>query len=210
LIEVVRYIHKNPLKAKMVDRLRQFKWSSHNSYIGKTDSLSGLDSDNVLQYFSRKRKTAIELYKRFMGEKEDEAMEKFYSSKKQGSILGDADFVERIQEKYIRDKPDIEIKGEIKIQGEKIIRIIKKQVVRKFEIDEEELYLGKRGNANIARQAALLLSKELSGLKLSEIGLHFGLENYRTVGTHCWRFQEKIKREKGLRKKYIALKSTCS
>ncbi|GJL78321.1 MAG: hypothetical protein NPINA01_13100 [Nitrospinaceae bacterium] len=68
-IEVVRYIHKNPVKAKMVDRLSGFNWSSHKSYMGKKDSILGLNTDFALSYFSRKKKTAVERYKSFMSEK---------------------------------------------------------------------------------------------------------------------------------------------
>jgi putative transposase len=213
LIQVVRYIHKNPVKAKLVDRLSQFKWSSHKFYIGKTGKKElalGLDTNFVLGYFSRNRKRAIERYKRFMAEKEDELLEKFYGSKKQGSILGDPDFMERIKEKLIFNEPDIEVTEKRRLQGEGTLRRIKREVCRMFQVDEKYLSLGKRGSPNIARQTALALSKALSGLTLSKIGPHFGIASYRTVGTHCWRFQEKIKQDKTLEKKYDLLREICS
>ncbi len=94
LTELVRYIHKNPLKAKLVECLSQFKWSSHQSYVKNEAQIMGLDVDFVLRIFSGKRKIAIERYKRFMTEKESAEVEKFYGAKKQSPILGDADFRE--------------------------------------------------------------------------------------------------------------------
>ena len=210
LLEVVRYIHKNPVKAKMVARLSQYKWSSHQSYLGKKGLMPGMDTNFVLKSFSGKRKASIELYRRFMVEKQEGVIEKFYAAKKQGSILGDPDFVQRIKEKYILSDPlpDIEIKDKVRIKGEGMIRQIKKEICRVFKVKEAELLIGKRGTSNIARQAALALSKELSGLKLSEIGLHFGCASYRTVGSHCLNFQEKLLSDKTLRKKYTALRAT--
>ena len=210
LLEVVRYIHKNPLKAKLVERLSQFKWSSHKSYTGKIGSMLGLDAGFVLKYFSGNRRKSLELYRRFMSEKPRGEIEEFYASKKQGSILGDLDFVERIKEKYILSDPlpNIEVKEKIRIRGEGVIKKIKRDVCRVFKVKEVELVKGKRGTANIARLAALGLSKELSGMKLSEIGPHFGYTSYRTVGTHCLNFNKKLLLDKTLRKKINILKST--
>ena len=210
LLEVIRYIHNNPLKAQMVKRLSQFNWSSHKAYTGKKESLAGLDTNFVLEYFSPKRKIAVEHYKCFMIQTPGDEIEKFYFSKNQGSILGDLDFIERIKNKYISDDPlpSIEIQEEIIIRGEKVIRKIKKDICRIFKVKEADILKGKRGTDNIARQAALTLSKELSGMKLSQIGFHFGYSSYRTVGSHCLNFQEKLISNKSLRKKYNSLRAT--
>ena len=210
LIEVVRYIHMNPVKAKIVERLSQFKWSSHQTYIGKKSPEKGLDIDTVLRYFSSKRKLAVEQYKRFMNGKESDEIKGFYGSKKQAGILGDAHFIEWVKEKFILDDPDIEILEKRRIQGERVVNIVKREIRQKFKIDEAYFYQGKRGTANNARSMALLLSKELSGLKLSELGVHFDFANYRTVGTHCWRFSEKLKKDKRMRKIYSSLMKLCS
>ena len=88
--------------------------------------------------------------------------------------------------------------------------LVKREICRRFKVDESYFFQGKRGTANIPRLMALLLSKELSGLKLSELGFYFGFLNYRTVGKHCWRFRNKIKEDKGLGKKYSSLMRICS
>ncbi len=212
LLEVVRYIHNNPVKAKIVERLSQFRWSSHKAYIGRKKTFSNLDISFPLKYFSQNRKKAVELYRRFMSEIPDVEVEKFYDAKKQGSILGGTEFIERIRDKYVLNdpSPEIEVKEKMRIRGEKVILIIEKEVCSLFGVKKIDLSRGKRGSSNIARQAALFLSKELSGLKLSEIGLYFGLDSYRTVGSHCLRFRDKLMSNKRLMKKYNRLKSACS
>ncbi len=212
LIQVVRYIHKNPIKANMVERTSQFKWSSHKSYIDIQASATGLDKDFVLGYFSKNRKKSIDLYKRFMAEKgENDELEKFYSSKKSGSILGDMEFLRQVKEKYIFSdpSPEIEIQEKRRLRSEEVIRSIKKEICRVFKVEGEHLLTGKRGVSNLPRQFALVLSKELSGLKLSAIGAHFGFSSYRTVGSQCLRFQERMKQDKALRKKYGLLLQSC-
>ena len=45
-LSVVRYIHQNPVRAKIVDKIEDYKWSSFNSYIGEDSGI--IDKDFVL------------------------------------------------------------------------------------------------------------------------------------------------------------------
>ena len=36
LLQLVRYIHRNPVRAGMVERVEDYKWSSHKGYINNT------------------------------------------------------------------------------------------------------------------------------------------------------------------------------
>lgn len=40
---VVRYIHQNPVKAKMVESVDMYKWSSYGAYIDKNDCITSTD-----------------------------------------------------------------------------------------------------------------------------------------------------------------------
>jgi len=42
LLEVMRYIHRNPLKAGLVKNLNEFSWSSHKAYLSKAKKWSWL------------------------------------------------------------------------------------------------------------------------------------------------------------------------
>ena len=45
-LSVVRYIHQNPLKAHMIENLREYKWSSYNEYMN--DEIGLADKEFVL------------------------------------------------------------------------------------------------------------------------------------------------------------------
>ncbi|WP_027623913.1 transposase [Clostridium lundense] len=63
MLEVSRYIHLNPVRANMVRRPEEYKWSSYNMYIGeKRENI--ISSDRVFSYFQQDNKR--ELYKRFV------------------------------------------------------------------------------------------------------------------------------------------------
>lgn len=97
--------------------------------------------------FSDRRRRAVDYYKEFMEEKIGDEINKFYSKKNQGSILGEESFIKWIKENYIYpdNKPDIEIREKKRIQGEVMIEKINFEVCAFFGIEETELFLSKRG-----------------------------------------------------------------
>lgn len=63
-LTVLRYIHQNPIKAGMVNRIGDYKWSSYNEYIDK-HKIEIVDLDFVLDLFSPNRDRAIELFAKY-------------------------------------------------------------------------------------------------------------------------------------------------
>ena len=212
LTGVVKYIHNNPVKARLVKNIKDYKWSSHNIYLKGKSKEKWLDVEPVLMNFSNKRGQAVNLYKEFMDEKIDTEISKFYSKKYQSSILGEESFVEWIKKHYIYSdkKPNIEIKEKRRIQGEGMVKRINSEVCGFFGIKEESLYKSRRGGENIPRLMAILLTRELSGFPFPFIAKLYKINSYRTVGSNCYRFTEKLKKNKKLSKQFNRLKSLCS
>jgi len=67
LLTVIRYIHQNPVKAGMVKRAEDWKWSSCRSYYGDKSVPTGalLYSDLILGLFSTDKQQAIAKFKEF-------------------------------------------------------------------------------------------------------------------------------------------------
>ncbi|MGM0877152.1 MAG: transposase [Bacillota bacterium] len=67
LLTVVRYIHQNTVKAGIVNRVDEWKWSSCHGYYGQSIYLSQylLDCDFILSMFSADITTAKEKFKEF-------------------------------------------------------------------------------------------------------------------------------------------------
>ncbi|MHB8883059.1 MAG: transposase [Thermodesulfovibrionales bacterium] len=67
-LELVRYMHLNPLRAKLVkdiDELDAFKYTGHSAIVGTVDR-TWQDTDDVLGRFSDKRRAAMRLYREFV------------------------------------------------------------------------------------------------------------------------------------------------
>ena len=68
LLQLVRYIHQNPLRAKMVETLSDYLWSSHSVYAGAETS-SFVTTNFVLSLLGQDMQTAREHYLKFVGVK---------------------------------------------------------------------------------------------------------------------------------------------
>jgi putative transposase len=115
LLELVRYIHLNPLRVGIVSDLGgldRFPWSGHSVMMGKS-SLPGQNTEEVLRYFGSRVAEARRRYRSFiedgvaMGTREDLVGSGRSSLKEPAAIskavvdsriLGDTDFVERLRE----------------------------------------------------------------------------------------------------------------
>ena len=62
LLQLVRYIHLNPVVAGIVDSPHRYPWSSHRAYIGYRRD-SWLTTDIVLSLFSTKKRQAMDGYR---------------------------------------------------------------------------------------------------------------------------------------------------
>lgn len=67
LLEVSRYIHNNPVKAKLVEKPSEFKWSSYNIYSGQAnDDFDLLDTSMVLGFFAGSNLKSVDEYQKFV------------------------------------------------------------------------------------------------------------------------------------------------
>ncbi|WP_371360972.1 transposase [Sporomusa malonica] len=69
LLEVIRYIHQNPLQAEMITSLGEYRWSSYAEYTWQHSNI--VDTNFILEMFSRNNETARELFIEYMGRMSD-------------------------------------------------------------------------------------------------------------------------------------------
>ena len=93
LAELVRYIHLNPVRAKMVRKAENYAFSSHRAYLGM-EPVGPVDVDPVLRLFGARKAKATENFAQFVAAgarlgHQDE----FYLTGKDG-ILGTEEFID--------------------------------------------------------------------------------------------------------------------
>ena len=105
--ELSRYIHLNPVRAKMVKTPEEYEWSSYQFYIGVKKPPEWLYRDFILGYFGGKVSIAQKEYRHFVStmvnEEYDSPLDEVVSS----TLLGSPGFITFIRDKFLSDKkPD--------------------------------------------------------------------------------------------------------
>ena len=97
----------NPLKANIVRRVEDWPWSCYPSMIGIVESADWLSCDYVLSQFSKQRKTAIKKYQAFVSGGLSNGP--IWNRLNQQIYLGEADFVDKVQQHLKEQARDLQI-----------------------------------------------------------------------------------------------------
>lgn len=103
LLELIRYIHLNPVRAGLVKNPSDYKWSSHNVYLNISSKFNEIiDKDKVLSYFSSSKDRALKAYEDFILGGFEKQWQDIKTDIKRDNILGSGKFVQMIERKLIR------------------------------------------------------------------------------------------------------------
>lgn len=111
LFQLVRYIHLNPWRAKLEEKLGKYPWSSHGQYLkNEKDPLASVESKKMLSMLSRVKSIARKRYLEYMVEGLGEGHRKDLYDLRDGVILGDEEFAEAVhQEARSGKRPGLKI-----------------------------------------------------------------------------------------------------
>ena len=173
-IELVRYIHLNPLRAKLVKNLAQldrYRWSGHGVLMGIITN-DWQDSDYVLKYFGKKEGVARKAYRNYVKKAIDEGRRPELVGGGLIRSLGGWSAVKAMRRSGDRELSDDRILG----SGEFVERIIKEAEAKiKYQlpvkehhqkIDEYIAHLCRSENVSIAELKAGGRRKEVSGVRV--------------------------------------------
>jgi len=203
LLELVRYIHLNPLRARMVENLAaldRYAWSGHSVIIGK-HVLEGQVVDEVLSLFAKGKREATRQYMLFvadgvaLGKRAElgggrrmsrDLLEELGEEPYDDRILGSGEFVEELRQ---RREPEAKFPRAMEIKD------IVANVCRYFEIDPAELHFNSRA-ARIADVRSVICY--LAVRKVGHSGVEVGKQmNLRRAGVSvaASRGEEKVKKD---------------
>lgn len=192
-LELTRYIHLNPVRAKIVELPQNYKWSSYNGYIKhKTDKYidySELDSYLGMESANYKDFVISSINRR------DSLLDKVYA----GSFLGGKDFV---TDKIAEFKSEIEA-GDFahkrKLKSDVFIEDIIKTVGSTFKKPKIEV-TGKKNSQSDIRKIAIYIAKRITPLTNKQIGDHFNISD-SAIGKADKKVAGLLKEDKRLKKR---------
>ncbi len=153
LLELSRYIVLNPVKAGMVKKVEDWKWSSYNAMTGVTPTADWLQTDFLLAQFSKQRKTAIRKYREFV--REGLTKGPIWDHLNNQIYLGDEAFIKQVQKHLDKKKRDLQIP---KVQKRPLIKALR---------DYEKMAK--------TRDEAIKAAYASGGYSYQELGAYFGL-----------------------------------
>src|SRR3989338_7103559 len=160
-LEISRYIHLNPVKAKMVERPEQWKWSSYRMFLGKEKRKDFLETDWLLGQFGKRERRARGLFHQFTLEGLKESWEP--EKQRQGCVLGGKEYCEWVRKEFLEEKKDREI-PELK-------RWEKRASVEEIEAVIPKL---KESEERKKKELRIYAMRRHGGMTLREIGTQVG------------------------------------
>lgn len=197
LLQLVRYIHKNPVKADVVKDMEKYEWSSHRGYLSYAQKWKWLHKDYIFYMLTTKKQGRLKPYTDFMRQDDSKEIKQLFSRKNLPSVFGPESFITRIKEQYYFKKKNYEVPN-AKTLGPDHQKIIS-SVCDLYGVSFNDLLLTRRGVFNEPRNVAVYLLRHLRGESLSGIGKLFGINAYSTVSSIIRRVSKLVATDKVIR-----------
>ena len=157
LLEVARYVVLNPVRARIVEKPGQWKWSSYRATAGAAEVPSWLRVRSILELFGKQTSYAQKAYRAFVKDGIGEASP--FDEVSEGMILGSQPFVDWIYGSTERKEEIKEIPRGERIIGRPSLETLFEDV-----------------NGRTERNAAIVFARVRCGYLLSEIARHLGID----------------------------------
>jgi REP element-mobilizing transposase RayT len=171
---LVRYIHLNPVRAKIVRHAEEYQWSSHRVYLRQRRE-PWVDVEPVLRQFGKTKKQAIAQYVAFVRAGEGEGHREDFYQGVEGRMLGDAEFVETIKKKV----------GDVKPMGKRQERTqpgltwqdLVERVERETGVKKQAIFgRGRKPEQLLCKEALIYAAHEWLGMRTIEIARRMGVD----------------------------------
>jgi len=204
LLQLMKYIHRNSLRMRMVNKLDSYPWSSHQGYVSKAKKWDWLHKDFILSMLSEDGKQQPRMYRQFVAQEDSEEIFRIFEKKKWPSILGTEIFIEWVKDRFFDQKRHLEVPESRILAPDR--EKIKQLVCRTYQVKEEELLKSKRGTFNEPRNVAIYLTRQLRGENLNKICREYGLKKYSSASSVIERVRDQIIRDLKFKKRIAELK----
>jgi REP element-mobilizing transposase RayT len=175
LLELIRYIHLNPVRSGMVERADDYAWSSHRKFLSGEDRTGLLSVESVLSHFGSTTSESIREYRAFI----NSGLPGDNIEVREQQFIGDDVFIERVSAQATPEKK--QPAGSRPSRQRARLGDILRTASEISGLREEEIRFSRGQNATRTRHVVIWLARRLSGCTLGEIGSYFGNIRWQTV-----------------------------
>lgn len=205
LLELLKYIHKNPLKAKLAEKIEDYPWSSHKPYLSNSKNYNWLNKKFVFSMLNNDKKKWKAEYKKLMNQDNKDQIYKIFESKKLPSFIGSENFIKWVKKKFYQPdskKEIIETKS-LAPTADEIIQA----VCNYFDLEKNDILIPRRGRFNEPRNIAVYLVRQIRKEPLVKIADYFKINSFSSVSSVIIRLEKRLKSDKKLNKTVLEIKS---
>ncbi len=206
LLQVSRYIHRNPVEAGLVKRPDAFAWSSYRAYTRQSSGPDWLRDDQVLAMVGSRQARAR--YQAYVEQGIDASTAKFYGQDRQVPVLGDAGFRQQVEAYLDSDQDFSEMPQRRQLAETPSIEAIMQVCQAYYGVDRVTLCRDGRGRMSEARTVAIALCRLVGGHPLREIGVAFGELSYTGVASAVSRVRKRRQQDARFEQTLLGLERT--
>jgi REP element-mobilizing transposase RayT len=200
LLLVSRYIHLNPVEARLVNKPADYKWSSYPVYIGMKRPPAWLTIKIILGMIKNtKFLSHISYYRDYVESRDLEEINVFASSKIAAPIFGSKNFVENITSQIDSKMVHACAADMNRIKSIPDIELIIIKICAFYKIDSMSLLVTKRGSLNWPRLVFMYVSRKLFGHELKAISQSLNCSDRSTVSAGVQKCTQRLLADVALR-----------
>lgn len=158
-IKLLRYIHRNPVRAGITDTPENYIWSSHNTYLANNE-IAWLTRNYALLKFDINHDIAISIYATYTSQDEpQEELDILRKNFREGYVLGDDNFFNSV-----RSYQPTTVNKKLTLES------IIEAVCNEFKIEKEHIISkGKSQKASLARALISSLAVDVGNISIINI-----------------------------------------
>jgi len=205
LMQLSCYIHRNPLRAGLVNRLADYRWSSYRAYAYKASNSSWLKKDLIFSQCNGE--DSYKAYREKV-QKYSEEEAKVFENLRHGIVFGTKRYLNKITEKYLKKESDVDLPQLNRIIKDKDPAKLLKRAAKVINFNLTKLSQSDRIlKKDIQDRDVLLYFLRGTGLYTNkQIGELFGL-TYSAVSRRANIVKSEISKQSEMRQKYSLIKS---
>ncbi|MBM4043421.1 MAG: hypothetical protein FJ290_33455 [Planctomycetes bacterium] len=190
-LEVSRYVHLNPVRAGLVRRPEDWRWSSYRGYHLASRCLPWVACEQVLEEFGRDLSAARRAYRAFMEEGLGRKLDSPLARAVAGVVLGSEAFVTRVRALLAPRPDDGEVPPLARLRAVPRIEAIARAVAERFGSDAATWREGRRTD-DLSRAVAAYLARKLTREPLRAIAAALGYRRASSVCVACQRVERAL------------------
>ena len=205
LMQLSCYIHRNPLRAGLVNRLADYRWSSYHAYAYKANNPNWLNKELILSQFNGK--DSYKAYREKV-QKYSEEEAKIFENLRHGLVFGTKRYLDKIKKNHLKNESDAELPQLNRIIKDRDPVKLLQSAAKAINFDVVKYRQSDRiSRKDIQDRDILIYFMRETGLYTNkQIGELFGL-TYSAVSRRANIFRSKTLKQSEIRRKYDQLKS---